>query len=189
MSITLAALTASPEVVERLRRSFDFHIVTDAREPGWFSVDGAESFERIGRDGTGGAFVSLPGSPRVLYISSEGESGIVAADLDAFMALIVACPYWRDILKYSANGNLDEMRRAAPVLESVTLDEEEGLDEARDFLKSELGLAEPEDPVGALYRAVSTSDVVVRAPDGNPCSPLFGRFTIDDHPMLRDIAD
>jgi hypothetical protein len=38
-------------------------------------------------------------------------------------------------------------------------------------------------------KSVATSDVVVRAPDGNPCTPLFGRLTIDDYPMLRDIAD
>jgi hypothetical protein len=50
-------------------------------------------------------------------------------------------------------------------------------------------LAEPADPVGALHRAVSTSEVVVRPPDGQPCTSSFNRFTVDDTPFLRGIVD
>jgi hypothetical protein len=189
VSVIFDALRANQEVQDRLIGPFDFRVETDPREPVWFSVDGAASIERLGRDGSGGAFVRLAGSPRVLYVSSEGGAGIVAADLDAFVALMVACPYWRDLLRYSGDGKLDEMRRAAPVLESAILDEEENLEEARDFLVSELGLEEPDDPVGGLHRAVSTAAVVVRAPDGNPCTSLFGRFTIDDNPMFGEFEE
>jgi hypothetical protein len=187
MSVTLDLLRANREVQDRLIGPFDFLVETDASEPVWFSVDGADSIERIGRDGGGGTFVRFAGSPRVLYVSSEGKAGIVAADLDEFVTLMVTCPYWRDLLHYSNNGILDEMRRAAPVLEAATLDEEDDLDDARDFLISELGLEEPDDPVGALHHAVSTANVVVRAADGNPCTSLFGRFTIDDNPMLGEL--
>jgi hypothetical protein len=189
MTIAMDALRANQEVQDRLAGPFDFRVATDPREPVWFSVDGAESIELIGENGAGGAFVRLEGSPRVLYVSSEGEAGIIAANLDAFVRLIVACPYWRDLLTFSGNGNLDEMRRAAPVLDGATLDEEDDLDEARAFLIAELGL-EPDDPVGALHRAVSTSDVVVRAPDGTPCAPLaFGRSTIDENPMFGEFEE
>jgi hypothetical protein len=50
-------------------------------------------------------------------------------------------------------------------------------------------LPEPEDPIAALHLAVSTSDVVVRASNGNPCAPLFGHFTVDHNPMLRDLLE
>jgi hypothetical protein len=150
-------------------------------------LDGIEDFQPFGRDSTGGAFVELPGSLRVLYVSSEGQAGIIAANLAEFITMIVACPYWHDVLKFSGKGSLHEMRRAATALEA-TMDDDDDLDEARDYLKSQLGLVEPADPVGALHLAVSTSNVVVR-PDGNPCRSLFNVFTVDDNPMLRGIAE
>jgi hypothetical protein len=57
-------------------------------------------------------------------------------------------PCWHDILKYSANGNLHQMRAAAAALEA-TLEDEDEVNEARDVVRSQLGLAEPIDPVGA----------------------------------------
>jgi hypothetical protein len=80
------------------------------------------------------------------------------------------------------------MRRAAATLEA-TLGDEDEVNEARDVVRSRLGLAEPVDSVGALHRAVATSDTIVRAPDGNPCIGLLGRFTVDDTPFLRGIVD
>jgi hypothetical protein len=151
-------------------------------------VDGVEQFQQIGSDGAGGAFVLLPPSQRVLYVSSEGEAGIIAADFEEFIQLIVACPYWLDILAYSGSGKLAEMRRAAAAREAA-LDDEDEVNEARDFVRSQLALAEPTDPVGALHRAVSASDVTVRAPDGYPCTGLFDRLTVDDSPLLRSIVD
>jgi hypothetical protein len=188
MPLTLDALTANAEAVERLEWPFDFRTGADPGEPAWFTIDGAESFQSIGRDSSGGLFVVLPGSPRILLVSSEGQAGVVAADFDAFITLIVIHPYWRSILKYSANGSLDQMRRAATVLEAaraMLYDDEDEIDEARDFLKSQLGLQEPADPVGALHRALTASDVVVRT-YGEPCGSLFNRFTVDDTPLLRD---
>ena len=72
----------------------------------------------IARDGSGGVFVTVPTSPRIMYASSEGEAGVIASDIDEFITLIVACPYWRDLLRYSGGGKLDEMRRAQGVLEA-----------------------------------------------------------------------
>jgi hypothetical protein len=74
-------------------------------------------------------------------------------------------------------------------MEAMTLSEQDDLEDARVFLREELGLAEPEDAVAALHRAVSTSDVIVRTPHGITCTTLFNRFTIDDTPMLRGLVD
>jgi hypothetical protein len=184
MPLDPQALTANAEVVDRLGWTFDLRVGIDPEEPLWFSVDGAEGIRPIARDGTGGVFALLAGSSRVLYISSEGAAGIVAADLDEFIGLVVACPYWHDLLKFSGNGKLDEMRRPAAVLEAGHVDDEE-LDEARALLKSELRLAEPADPVGSLHRAVSFSDVIVRGLDGSPFGSLFNSFIIDENRMRR----
>jgi hypothetical protein len=129
-------------------------------------------------------FALLAGTPRVLYVTSEGAAGIVAADLAEFIGLVAACPYWHDLLKFSGNGKLDEMRRAAAVLEAGTVGDT-GLDEARALLKSELRLPEPADPVRSLHRAVSSSDVIVRGLDGSPFESLFNSLIIDENRMQR----
>ena len=179
---------ADAEAVELLGQWHDFQPDAGAGEPAWFTVDGIAAFRQIGHDGAGGVFALLPPAGHVLYVSSEGQAGIIAADFEEFVQLIVACPYWHDILKFSGNGQLAEMQRAALALE-VTLDDGDEVDESRDVLRSTFALAEPADPVGALHRAVSGSNVAVRAPDGSPCATLFNRFTIDHNPMLRDAVD
>jgi hypothetical protein len=76
------------------------------------------------------------------------------------------------------------MRRAASVLELKTIDDEE-MEEASAFLKSELGLPELTDPVGSLHRVVSGSNVIVRGPDGSPFGCLFNSLVINEAQMRR----
>jgi hypothetical protein len=187
MPLDLAKLAANDELVERLGWSFDLSIDIAPDEPVWFTIEGISKLEPIGSEGAGAMFVRLPDGR--MYVSSEGEAGIIAADLDAFMQLVAAHPYWKDLLKFSGNGKLSEMRRAAIAMEAMTLSEQDDLEEERGFVKAELGLAEPEDAVAALHQAVSTSDVIVRTPHGITCTTLFNRFTIDDMPMLRGLVD
>lgn len=79
------------------------------------------------------------------------------------------------------------MRRAADALEA-TLNDEDDVNEAREEMRRQLDLPEPDDPVGALYDAVAASDAIVRATDSSPFTTLFNRFNIDDNPMLRNAA-
>jgi hypothetical protein len=181
-------LIANPDAVELLGRACDFEPDSGSGEPAWFTVDGIPTLRQFGRDGAGGAFALLLPAQRVLYVSSEGQAGIIAADFEEFIQLIVAHPYWHDILKFSGNGKLDEMRRAAAALEA-TLDDEDEVNEARDLLRSHFALADPADPLDALHRAVSTSDAIVRPSGGELCTSLFNSFTIDDSPLLRDAGD
>ncbi|WP_244607476.1 hypothetical protein [Bradyrhizobium symbiodeficiens] len=48
----------------------------------------------------------------MLYVSSDGQTGIIADTFEAFVQLVVARPYWVDILRFSG-GDLAEMRSAA----------------------------------------------------------------------------
>ena len=180
MPLTPEVLVAQGEVVAWLG-SLDVSFATD-EEP-WFTVDGIESPRRIGSDGSGGTFVLLP-SQKVLYVSSEGRAGIIAESFEAFVKLVVAHPYWLDILKFSAGGDLHEMRRAAATLEA-SLDDEDDVNEAREEIRKGLDLPEANDPVRALYDAVAGSEAIVRATDGSPFTTLFNRFSIDS-PMLRN---
>ena len=183
MPLTPEVVTANRAVVARLA-SLDVSFVPD-EEP-WFTIDGIDSPRQIGSDGSGGAFLLLP-SLNVLYVSSEGRAGIIADTFEAFVQLVVARPYWLDILKFSAGGDLQEMRRAAEALEA-TLDDEDEINEAREEIRKSLALSEPDDPVGALYEAIAASDAIVRATDGSPFTTLFNRFSIDNNPMLRNAA-
>ncbi|WP_063686607.1 hypothetical protein [Bradyrhizobium stylosanthis] len=183
MPLTLELMTAKGEVAARLGE-FDLSFAPDD-EP-WFTIDGIESPRQIGSDGSGGAFVLLP-SQNVLYVSSEGRAGIIAESFEAFIQLIIARPYWLDILKFSAGGDLAEMRRAADALEA-TRDDEDDINEARDEIRGALELPEAGDPIGALYEAVAASDAIVRATDGSPFTTLFNRFSIDNNRMLRNAA-
>jgi len=181
MPLTPEVLTANREAVAWLV-SLDVSFAPDD-EP-WFTIDGIEAPRQIGSDGSGGAFVLLP-PQNVLYVSSEGRAGIIADTFEAFVQLVVARPYWLDILKFSGGGDLAEMRRAAEALEA-TLDDE--INEAREEIRRSLGLGEADDPVGALYQAIAASDAIVRATDGSPFTTLFNRFSIDSNPMLRNAA-
>jgi len=181
MPLTPEVLTTNSEVSAWLG-SLDVSFAPDD-EP-WFTIDGVERPRQIGGDGAGGAFVLLP-SQNVLYVSSEGRAGIIANTFEAFVQLVAARPYWLDILKFSAGGDLEEMRRAANALEA-TLDDE--VDEAREEIRRGLDLPEADDPVRALYEAVAASDAIVRATDGCPFTTLFNRFSVDSNPMLRNAA-
>jgi hypothetical protein len=166
MPVSPDALAADPEIVDALGVC-NIEVNVGPEEPAWFTVDGIPAVRQIGEDGAGGIFALLPPSQRVLFVSSEGQAGIIADDLEAFIQLIVAYPYWHSILSFSGNGQLAEMRRA-------------------EVLREMFSLAEPADLLDALHHAVSTSDVVVRPPDGTPFTTLFGKFTIDNNPFLRD---
>lgn len=183
MPLTPEVLTAQGEVVAWLG-SLDVSFAPD-EEP-WFTIDGVESPRQIGSDGSGGAFMLLP-AQNVLYVSPDGRAGIIAESFEAFIQLVVARPYWLDILKFSAGGDLQEMQRAADALEA-TLDDEDDVNEAREEIRTQLDLSEADDPVGALYEAVAASDAIVRATDGSPFTTLFNRFSIDNNPMLRNAA-
>lgn len=183
MPLTPEVVTADRSVVARLI-SLDVSFVPD-EEP-WFTIDGIENPRQIGSDRSGGAFVLLP-SQNMLYVSSEGRAGIIAGTFEAFVQLVVARPYWLDILKFSGGGDLQEMRRAAEALEAP-LDDEDEINEAREEIRKSLDLGEADDPVGALYEAIAASDAIVRATDGSPFTTLFNRFSIDNNPMLRNAA-
>ncbi|MDA9432673.1 hypothetical protein [Bradyrhizobium sp. CCBAU 51627] len=183
MPLTPERLISDSKVVAWLGR-LDVSFAPD-EEP-WFTIDGVENPRQIGSDGSGGAFVLLP-AQNVLYVSSDGRAGIIAESFEAFIQLVVARPYWLDILKFSAGGDLQEMRRAADALEA-TREDEDDVNEAREEVRERLGLPEADDPVGALYEAVAASDAIVRATDGSPFTTLFNRFSIDNNPMLRNAA-
>jgi len=192
MPIDLAKLTGNEDIVDALGLVCDLYFVTDENdrnEPLWCTVDGANRFVSLARDGSGGRFVAVPPSPRVIHASSEGQAGVVGQTVDEFIILSVTCPYWRDLLKFSGGGRLEEMRRAQPALERYWLDDVEDSGPTRTFLMSAIGITRPDDIVGLLYRNITTPVSIVHAEDGYRLEPLSGKFTVDINPMIKQYLD
>jgi hypothetical protein len=193
MPIDLARLLSHEDIREALFFLCELRAEDDPRRPMWFTIEGTRDFTIIACDASGGVFVTLPSSPRVMFVSSEGQAGVIAGNIDEFVALMIACPYWRDLLRYSGGGKLDEMRRAQPALEESWLeegDEEDNYDrgDLREQLMTVIDLTAPDDPVGLLFANVTTRVAFAHAEDRNALEPLFGRFTIDDA-ILKSCSD
>jgi len=183
MPVTYDTIAANRQLVEHLADLSDVQLVAGNTEPAIYTVEGAADIKVIGRDSTGGQFAVSQASGRVFHFTSEGGAGAVARDFATFITIVVALPFWRDILKYSAHGKIAEMRRATGALEDDLFEEEESVT-SRDQLAELLELDEEIDVVAELHAAVS-SRVVIHDQWGNLTESLFGRFTIDDNPMWR----
>jgi hypothetical protein len=183
ITIALEALAANQDIADHLAKLCEFELQHGEAEQPICTVNAEADLTDIARDGAGGQFAMSPATRRVFYFSSEGQAGLLVEDIDGLIALIVHMPYWQDLLKYSAGGSLDEMRRAAPALEDDWSADEDN-QASRAFLIAQLDFGEPRDIVAALHKAVSAK-IDIRDPWGNATASLFGTYTIDDNPMLK----
>jgi hypothetical protein len=181
MKVTPETLRASQEIRDMLL-PFDFAVV-DNKGYGavWFDTAPLQPFEIVAQRGSGCIYALTGPQRHVLLATSEGQAGIVAANLKECLELVVAHPYWQDILRFG-DGDLSAMRE---VLRDRIEDFEEGalsddpeIEEFRPRLRARLRLAEPGDPLKLLHHAITVlgADVVIRGQDGYPSEPLAGPF-------------
>jgi hypothetical protein len=181
MTVTPEILRANKEIRDMLWR-FDF-LVVDNKEygPVWFDTAPLQPFEIVAQRSTGCVY-ALTGAPRhVLLATSEGQAGIMAASLQECLELVIAHPYWQDVLRFG-NGDLSAMRQVLrdriEEFEDEALDDNPEIAEFRPLLRAQLGLAEPRDPLQLLHHAVMVlgATVIVRDSDGYPSESLAGPF-------------
>jgi hypothetical protein len=100
--------------------------------------------------------------------------------------MMVALPYWRDCLKFSAGGKVDQMRKAHGHFEAQLCQRRPDIESVRQELYRGLGLGAPASPLEALHRAVTegATTKVVAPSDGNPFQSLFNEFVVPDNPLL-----
>jgi hypothetical protein len=181
MTVTPEILRANKEIRDMLW-PFDFAVV-DNREYGaaWFDTAPLEPFEIVAQRSSGCIYALTGPQRHVLLVTSEGQAGIVAATLQECLELVVAHPYWQDVLS-RARGDLEVMRQIfrddIGDLEDEALSDNPEIEEFRPLLRARLGLAEPGDPAKLLHHAITVlgADVIVRGHDGYPWAPLAGRF-------------
>jgi hypothetical protein len=168
------------EVREVLMFSFDFELLDQPLETAayttpspWlpaFTLPGV-SAEVIGRDAMGGVYVAYQSTPSggvcCLHLDTRGHVVLLGGSLQEAVALLVALPYWHELLLESDSVGLEAMREHAEALERDVCDDLPALPDARDYLRSFLSLPELIDPVARLCELTAEADAVtVLSPHG-----------------------
>ncbi len=186
----LGKVFASARLSELMAWPLDFDVMSQLNDS-WFQLSPDVDRQAIAQDGTGGVFALYgagTGENRpLLFASSEGQAGLIATTLAEALQLMVALPNWRDCLKFSGGGNLEEMRRVVPYLEREMREDEPDIDELRKELFNGLDLAEPVNAIEKLHTCLSSnsSRFQVLSGDGSQFVSLFGAFTVEDNPTWR----
>lgn len=95
---------------------FDFEVIPPETSSDWFSIREEIPTTIIAQDGTGARFCLLEQGEKelVLYVGSEGDSGVMGESLEDFLGIILACPYWSDVCSLAGQPlptDLDERIR------------------------------------------------------------------------------
>lgn len=172
------------DVVTDLAWPFGLNLNRANPDDAWFTLSPSTTFTVVAGEGSGGVFAAfgsgdLDDRP-ILYVSSEGQAGRIASTLEQAVALVLSLPYWQTVLKFSGSGNLAQMRRVLPWMQTEYTEDFPGIWEKRDQLAVALGVQLLPDPIALLHDSVHATKVEVLAPDGSACESLFNSFTVDD---------
>jgi len=183
--ITIADLKLSSQLIEDLAWPFDFDLTRADDDASWIKLDPETPFDVIAGEGTGGIFLTYGIGDKetlpILHATSEGQSGRVAENLTEFLGVLMAVPYWRDLLKFSGNGSLAEMRKTAEFMECEYAHDYPNLSEAQNRIMGVLPIPEIKDPVKVLHDSIHATDCVLVADDGWRYESLFNSFVASDN--------
>ena len=185
--ITIDDIRASAPAREALANSFDFDVDLASDDFSWIAMPEGTSCEVVAGCGSGGAFVACGDGPPetrpIYYLSSEGQAGCVGSSLAEFIAILVAHPYWFDLLKFSGGGNLEHMRKAEGFLAREYTEDNPDESADRTTVLSELDVPTLPDAVHVLHERVRGTALVPNDLDGNEYDLLFNQFTAKDNPQ------
>ncbi|MGC4094426.1 MAG: hypothetical protein QM756_42245 [Polyangiaceae bacterium] len=179
LAVAESQMTRLLEVRDVLTFSFDFELLEEpiaseeyATPSPWvpaFRVPNA-SAQIVGRDATGGVYVSclLPGPRQTyLHIDTQGHAALLGSDLEHALALLIALPYWHQLLLEAPSEDLEALRDLAAHLEREVCDDLPDLQAARAYLHDFLQLPALSDPVKYLHAlSVEREAVTVLSPHG-----------------------
>lgn len=188
--LTIDQIEQSPPVLDALAWPFDFSIRRRPRGEPWFRIPSDENAVAIAGDASGGVFCRVttlrhPGA--ILYVSSEGQSGVIGSSLPEWLEILVALPCWASVLHFSGGGQLAEMLRAVEYLQADAETRSTDWQSPRKIIVESLELATHPEPVQSLHRNVrdNAGVAVVASRDGWRCEGLFGGFTVSDNPPWK----
>lgn len=107
-STILERIQSDQDLAGDLIWPFDFEVIPPETSSDWFSIREEIPTTIIAQDGTGARFCLLEQGEKelVLYVGSEGDTGVMGESLEDFLGIILACPYWSDAA--SQAGQLEE---------------------------------------------------------------------------------
>ncbi len=180
------SIMKSASLKEMLDWPFDFNAVEPYLISSDWPIQLSHELNVIAEDGAGGAYTLLnctaPAESPVIFLSSEGQAGKVANSLDEFLAILIAVPYWRDLLKFSSNGKLAEMRKAVPFLEKELLEDEPEIESKKRCILDSIELPILSDPINSLFEAVNADcEIEIKSEDGMDYDGLFNDFSVSDN--------
>ncbi|CAG7659006.1 hypothetical protein ACFQI7_36565 [Paenibacillus allorhizosphaerae] len=190
-NILFQKINDSIEVKNILLEYYDFKIVDASSHTEDYFFEVYDKATVIAQDASGGVF-TLYGSGEemdlpIVFISSEGEAGKVGRNFEEFLGIMIACPYWRDILKFSGNGQLLEMYKSQPFLEAEILEDFPGIVNAKKKLISMLDICEVPKPVETLYESMTSEPhIVIKSLEGEKFDSLFNSFVANDNPLWKN---
>ncbi|WP_350225369.1 hypothetical protein [Vibrio parahaemolyticus] len=175
----------SADIADALGELFDFELCRTNDDDSWIKLTPSFQFTVLAGQASGGVFLSygsleLEKRP-ILFVSSEGQAGKIANNLPELLALLMAIPYWFDLLKFSGNGDLSEMRQTASFVELEHYEDYPELPETRNLIQSQLKIPTIEDPIATLHACVNSTDCTVITDDGWKYETLFNRFVSSDN--------
>ena len=187
--ISLSQITADEQLANDLAWPFDFSISEADDDIEWVCLDPPKPFRIIAGEGAGGSYIAYGDEPlesrTVLYASSEGQFGKIAQSLAECIAILLALPYWQDLLKFSRGGQLDEMRITDTHMKTKYREHYPDLDDAKRRIEEKLHLPVLIDPIAILHRNIKSTNCVMLAHDGHNWGSLFNTFSSSDNPNWR----
>ena len=168
--IELQQIKNNAELVDILAWPYDFDLEINELDTNWLNLDIDINFDVIAREGSGGLYlaygnIKIEERP-ILYVSSEGQAGKIAQNLTELIQLIITAPYWQDLLKFSGNGNLEEMIKTESFMKEEYDEDYPDIAEAQKEIATKLKLHLLEKPIEYLYSSVNSTDINVVADDG-----------------------
>lgn len=187
---SLKQISSNTSIKEILEWPFDLRICEPYLLSSNWPILLSDELVVIAEDGTGGVYTTQentdPEKSPIILISSEGQAGKVANNLTELFATIIALPYWRDLLKFSAGGKLEEMYKARVFLERDMLEGNPDIEDKKRIVIDALELADMPDPVQVLFNAVTSGTAIeIKANDGTLYESLFNRFSVSDNRMWK----
>ncbi|MBO9128525.1 hypothetical protein [Bacillus sp. 165] len=179
------------ELHEILSEYFDFELGDFSLNTKnyFFKVD--NSAKVIAQDATGGVFALIgEGETKdlpVIFINSEGQVGKVGHNFEEFFSLMITCPFWRDLLKFSGNGQVIEMKKAFPLLKDELIEDFPEIETVRKKILSELNLNLITNPIETLYESMSSQcNFNVYTLENEKVDSLFSSYVVTDNPLWKN---
>ena len=174
-----------PDIANNLAWLFDFNVVQTDEDISWIKLSPSQPFTLLATEGSGGVFLAYGNSTLekcpILFASSEGQAGKIANNLEEFLSILMAIPYWFDLLKFSGNGDLTEMRKTALFMEQEYKAKYSELPDIRKQLIKKLKIKKLDDAISVLHNCIHETDCTLVADDGWKYESLFNSFTSSDN--------